>query len=169
MRILDTERLTLRELSVEDAAFMLRLLNEPAFVRFIGDRGVRTIADVRRYLIQGPIDSYRRFGFGLYLVEFKAEKVPIGICGLIKRDALHDVDLGFAFLPEFWSRGYAIEAASAVMTYGKDVVKLSRIVAIVTADNERSMRVLGKLGFRFEQMIPWPEDGSELKLYAANV
>ena len=169
MQILDTARLTLRELSVADAAFILRLLNEPSFMRFIGDRGVRTTADASNYLLQGPLDSYHRFGFGLYLVELKEEKAPIGICGLVKRAALHDVDLGFAFLPEFWSQGYAFEAASAVMTYGRDVVKLRRMVAIVTAENERSMRLLDKLDFRFEQMIAWPEDGSELKLYAADL
>jgi RimJ/RimL family protein N-acetyltransferase len=169
VKILGTERLTLRELTEDDAAFMLRLLNEPSFLRFIGDRGVRTSADARTHLLKGPIDSYKRLGFGLYLVELKNTQTPIGICGLIKRDGLDDVDIGFAFLSEYWSKGYAFEAAAAVMTYGKDVVGLTRIVAIVSPDNDRSIGVLGKLGLRFERMIIWPEDGSELKLYAAGV
>ncbi len=166
MKILDTERLTLRELTAEDADFMLKLLNEPSFLRFIGDRGVRTVDDARRYLLEGPISSYQRFGFGLYLVELKGAPVPIGICGLIKRDALDDVDIGFAFLPAFWSKGYAFESAAAVLRYASDVIGLNRIVAIVSPDNEPSISVLTKLGLQFERFITWPEDGSQLKLYA---
>lgn len=166
MKILDTERLTLREMSVEDAPFMLELLNEASFLRFVGDRGVRTVEDARGYLLKGPIDSYQRFGFGMYLVELKDEAIPMGVCGLVKREILPDVDIGFAFLPQFWSKGYALESATAVMTYAREVVQLKRLVAIVSPDNERSTGLLGKLGLTFERMIAWPEDGAELKLYA---
>lgn len=169
MKILDTERLTLRELTEDDAAFMLQLLNEPSYLRFIGDRGVRSTADARTYLLKGPIDSYRRWGFGLYLVELKGTKTPIGICGLIKRETLDDVDIGFAFLPEFWSKGYAFESATAVMAYGRDVIGLKRMIAIVSPGNDRSIDVLTRLGLRYECMITWPEDGSELKLYGVGV
>ncbi len=168
MKVLDTERLTLRELSLADAAFILKLLNEPSFLQYIGDRNVRTLDDARNYLLQGPLESYRRHGFGLLLVETKAAHIPLGICGLIKRESLPAVDIGFAFLPEFWSQGYALEAASAIVAYGKEVVKLNRIVAIVSPDNERSIRLLGKLGLSFERMITWPEDGAELKLYTTD-
>ena len=166
MRILETERLILRRLSTTDAAFILDLLNQPSFLRFIGDRGVRTIGDAERYIQQGPIESYLRLGFGLYLVELRDDQTPIGICGLIKRDALPDVDIGYALLPQYWSQGFASEAASAVIAYGKDVLKLRRIVAIVTPDNERSIRVLERLGLQFERMMIWPEDRTELKVYA---
>lgn len=169
MKILDTERLTLRELTEEDAGFMLKLLNEPSFLQFIGDRGVRTVEDARRYLREGPINSYKRFGFGLYRVELRDAQTPIGICGLVKREALDDVDIGFAFLPAFWSKGYAFESAAAVMRYAQDVIGLNRIAAIVSPDNDRSIGVLNKLGLRFERLITWPEDGSELKLYAIGV
>lgn len=169
MKILDTDRLTLRQLTEADASFILKLLNEPSFLHFIGDRGVRTIADARSYLLNGPINSYNRFGFGLYLVELKDQKSPIGICGLIKREGLEDVDIGFALLPEFWSKGYAFESAAAVMTHAREVVGLNRIVAIVTPDNQRSIGVLNKLGLRFERLITWSEDGSELKLYAISL
>jgi RimJ/RimL family protein N-acetyltransferase len=165
MIVLRTERLTLRELDEADADFIVRLLNEPSFLRFIGDRGVRTPSDARRYLLEGPVASYRRRGFGLYLVELGETHTPLGMCGLIKRDALDDVDIGFAFLPEFWGRGYALESARAVLAHAKEVVKLARVVAIVSPDNERSIAVLGKLGLRFERAITWAEDGSELKLY----
>lgn len=168
MQILVTERLSLRELALADADFILKLLNEPSFIRFIGDRNIRSLDDAKNYLLKGPLDSYRRHGFGLYLVEEQSNCIPLGMCGLLKRDTLPNVDIGYAFLPEFWSRGYALEAAAAVMNYGKEALKLSRIVAIVTSDNERSIRLLSKLGFSFERMILWPEDGVELKLYTTS-
>ena len=169
MKVLETGRLILRWLSVEDAEFILRLLNEPSFVRFIGDKGVRSIDDARDYILRGPVDSYERFGFGLYLTELKENGVPIGICGLLKRESLKDVDIGFAFLPQFWKKGYAFESASAVMTYGRNVVGLSRVVAITSPENDASIRVLEKLGLRFERMTKLSEDGPEIKLFASEV
>jgi RimJ/RimL family protein N-acetyltransferase len=169
MKILDTPRLTLRELTEGDASFMLELLNEPSFLRFVGDRGARTLAEARGYLLKGPMSSYARFGFGLYLVELRDETTPIGICGLVKREALEDVDIGFAFLPAFWSRGYALESAAAVMNYGTNVIGLRRIVAIVSPGNERSIGLLRKLGLEFERLIVSPENGSELALYGVGV
>jgi len=169
VKILETDRLLLRRLSLEDAGFILGLLNEPSYVHFIGDKGVRTINDARDYIMKGPIASYEQHGFGLYLTELKDSEVPIGICGLLKRENLPDVDIGFAFLPQFWSQGYAFEAASAVMAYGRDALMVNRIVAIVSPDNERSIKVLGKLGLRFERMERWPADGSKIKLYASEV
>lgn len=166
VKILITERLALRELTLADADFILKLLNEPSFIRFIGDRNIRSLEDAKNYLLQGPLDSYRRHGFGLYLVEEQSSGSSLGLCGLIKRETLPDVDIGYAFLPEFWSRGYALEAAAAVMGYGREVLQLHRIVAIVTPDNERSIHLLNKLGLSFERMISWSEGGAELKLYA---
>jgi RimJ/RimL family protein N-acetyltransferase len=168
MKMLNTDRMTLRELIEEDAGFILKLLNEPSFLQFIGDRGVRTIADTRSYLLNGPINSYRQFGFGLYLVELKDRKIPIGICGLVKRAGLEDADIGFAFLPDFWSKGYAFESAAAVLADARDVFGLNRVVAIVSPENERSIRVLIKLGFSFERLIRLSENNPELKLYVIN-
>ncbi|MDP2859906.1 MAG: GNAT family N-acetyltransferase, partial [Bacillota bacterium] len=113
--VLETNRLALRRLSVDDAEFILELLNDPSFVRYIGDRGVRTKDDARRSIQTGPMESYERFGFGLYLVELKETGEPIGICGLLKRESLQEVDVGFALLPRFWSKGYAVESVSAVL------------------------------------------------------
>ena len=154
--VLRTERLELREMGVDDADFMLQLLNEPSFIENVGDRGVRSAAEARRYILDGPVASYERFGFGLYVVELSALSLPIGICGLLRRDWLKDVDLGFAFLPRYWSRGYAYESGSAMTRYAQEVVGLSRITAITAPDNEPSMRVLGKLGFTFERMVERP-------------
>ncbi len=166
MNIIETDRLFLRKLTMEDAKFMLDLLNQPSFIQFIGDRKVRTLEDARAYILNGAVKSYELHGFGLYLTALKDSGVPIGICGLVKRDALPDADIGFAFLPLFWLQGYAFESASAVMNYGKNVLGLPRIVGITSPDNIGSIRVLEKIGLRFERMVRLSEDDIELKLFA---
>ncbi|PYR90565.1 MAG: GNAT family N-acetyltransferase [Acidobacteria bacterium] len=148
---------------------MLTLLNEPSFIRNIGDRGVRTIADAQLYITAGPLASYERFGFGLYMVELKPSCAPIGICGLVKRDALPDIDIGFAFLPRFWSMGYAFESASAVRDQAREEVGLRRLVAIVDPVNDGSIRVLEKLGFTFERMVRLGEEEKDLKLFGCDL
>jgi [ribosomal protein S5]-alanine N-acetyltransferase len=165
VRVLQTDRLTLRKLSVEDAPFIFELVNDPAFLRFIGDKGVRTLDEARDYILQGPVDSYERLGFGLYLVELKESPKAIGMCGLIKREVLEDVDIGYAFLPEFRGKGYAFEAAAAVMAFGKSEFALPRIIAVVSAENHGSIRVLEKLGLRFERMVRLFEGDEEIKLF----
>ncbi len=153
----------------DDAEFILKLVNEPSFIRFIGDKGVRSHADAVQYIQTGPMASYERFGFGLYLVELKGSRVPIGMCGVLKRDSLPDIDVGFAFLPAFWSKGYAFEAAAAVKCLGKDVLGISRLVAITNPDNESSIKLLEKIGFRYERTIRLSEDAPEVKLFAFDV
>jgi RimJ/RimL family protein N-acetyltransferase len=165
MNVIETERLILRKLTLDDAAFILDLLNQPSFIQFIGDRGVRTLDDARNYLSKKLVDSYERFGFGLYLTLLKESNIPIGICGLVKRESLEDVDIGFAFLPQYWLKGYAFESASAVMVYAKNILGIKRIVGIATPDNHGSIRVLEKLGLKFEQMVKLSEDDVELKLF----
>jgi len=161
---LATARLTLRELGEEDAEFILGLLNEPSFLQYIGDRGVRSLDDARAYIRKGPQASYASFGFGLWLVSEAAGGASIGICGLLKRETLEDVDLGFAFRPAFWGQGFALEAARAVLAYGQSAFGLQRVVAVVQPDNAASLRVLERLGFAFERMIAWPGDATPLKL-----
>jgi len=169
LKVLETDRLILRWLSINDAEFILELLNDPSWLRFIGDKGVRTLEDARDYILNGPVAMYTRLGFGLYLTELKEGGVPIGICGLIKRDSLEDVDIGFAFLPRFWAKGYAYESASAVMAYGKHVLGLKRIVAITAPDNHSSAKLLEKLGLQFERMIKFSNDAQEDRLFASEV
>lgn len=166
--VLETDRLVLRRLTLDDAEFILSLLNETSFLRNIGDKGVRTIADACHYIARGPVESYRKHGFGLYLTLLKEGSVPIGICGLVKRDVLEDPDIGFAFLPRFWAQGYATESASAVLAHALDVLKLGRILAIVAPDNQGSIRVLTKLGLRFDRRVRLSEDGQELELFTSN-
>jgi RimJ/RimL family protein N-acetyltransferase len=160
---IETERLTLHEFTADDAPFVLRLLNEPAFLRFIGDRGVRTLDDARRYIAEGPVAGYARDGHGLLRVVRKADGAGVGMCGVLKREALPEPDIGFSFFPEYWSQGYALESARAVMSHARGTLGLGRILAITTKDNEPSMRLLARLGFRFERMIAF--DAEELRLF----
>jgi RimJ/RimL family protein N-acetyltransferase len=169
VHVLATQRLNLRRLCVEDAAFMLGLLNQPAWLRFIGDRGVSTVEQARNYIINGALQSYARFGFGFYLVELKVAGTPIGICGLAKRDYLTDVDLGYALLPQFWAQGLAREAAAGVLDLARNVLQLRRLVAITTFDNDSSIRVLDKLGFSYERAIVHPETAERLKLFSVEL
>ena len=153
----------------EDAEFILELLNEPSFLQNIGDRRVRTMDDARSYILNGPVASYTKNGFGLYLVVLKETNESIGICGLIKRDGLEDADIGYALLPRFWSKGYAVEAARATKAYAKDVIGLKRIVAIVDPLNEGSIRVLEKIGLHYEKMVRLSANDIDLKLFRAEL
>lgn len=167
--LIETDRLRLRQLSIDDAGFILRLLNEPSFIQNIADRGVRSLEDARAYILNGPVASYQKFGFGLWLVEKKESEVPIGICGLLKRDILEDVDIGYALLPEFWSRGYAFESASAVLSYASKTLGLKRVLAVTNSDNQSSIRLLEKIGFAYERTVRLSAETAEVKLFAVNV
>jgi ribosomal-protein-alanine N-acetyltransferase len=163
--VLRTRRLSLREFSLEDDAFILELLNEPGFLRFIGDKGVRTLDGAREYLQKGPMDSYRRNGFGLYAVCVNEGGPPVGMCGLVKREGLSDPDIGFAFLERHWRRGYAVESAAAVLDRATRVLQLPRIVAITSPDNWGSIRVLETIGLKFDRLMRLTEDSPPVKLF----
>jgi RimJ/RimL family protein N-acetyltransferase len=162
---LATERLELEPFTEEDADLVLRLVNEPAFLRYIGDRGVRTQGDARKYIADGPVAGYAQFGHGLMKVVRKCDGAAIGMCGVLKRDALPDPDIGFSFFPAYWSQGYALESARAVMKHARETLGLGRIVAITTQDNEPSIRLLGKLGFRFDRLVTMGAE--ELRLFVS--
>jgi RimJ/RimL family protein N-acetyltransferase len=169
MKVIETEHLILRYLTVKDSEFMLELLNDPAWLQFIGDRGVRTVDDARNYILHSLVTMYDRLGFGMYLIELKNEGVSIGICGLIKRDYLEDVDIGFTLLSKFRGKGYAYESAAAVMAYGKRTFALNRLVAIASPDNYDSIELLKKLGFIFERTIELSNDGKNVNLFATDL
>ena len=165
MNRLDTERLELHPFTAEDADFVLRLLNEPSFRRYIGDRGVHDLETARRYIADGPVAGYARYGYGLMRVVRQADGAELGMCGVLKRDALPDPDIGFSFFPEYWSQGYALESARAVMRHARETQSLGRILAITSKDNDPSMRLLGKLGFQFDRMIEMGNE--ELRLFVS--
>lgn len=163
--VLATERLLLRHLTIADAPFILRLLNEPSFLQNIGDRGVRNLEQASRYLIDGPLRSYRERGHGLYAVVGKESPEPLGICGLVKREELPQIDLGYALLPEFWSKGFAHESAAAVVGHARETMRLRTLLAIVSPRNAASIRLLEKLDFRFSRSVRVRADEPEISLY----
>ncbi|HEX6746560.1 MAG TPA: GNAT family N-acetyltransferase [Longimicrobium sp.] len=165
MIVVETERLRLRHFIADDAEFVLRLLNEPSFLQNIGDRGVRSVDDAVRYLENGPIASYARHGHGLNAVMLKETGERIGMCGLLKREQYDDVDVGYAFLPEFWGKGYAVEAASAVLEHGRRTLGLTRAIALVSPGNAGSVRVLEKLGFAFSRTVANASGAAETEIY----
>lgn len=157
MQILETERLILRQFTLDDAPFILELLNTPTWLQFIGDRNVHSIEDAENYLLNGSLKSYAENGFGFYAVVTKENGKTIGMCGLIKRDTLPDIDIGFAFLPNLISKGFGFEIASATLDYALNVLNIKRIIAIVNPDNEKSIGLIKKIGMKYEATIPFGE------------
>jgi [ribosomal protein S5]-alanine N-acetyltransferase len=163
--ILETERLILREFVLADAPFMISLLNSPTWLQYIGERNVRTIAEAEAYLLNGSIKSYAENGFGFYAVVEKASQQTIGLCGLTQRANLPTPDIGFAFLPDLIGKGFGFEAALATLDFAKNVLKLNKIIAIVQPDNEKSIRLLKKIGMQAKGIIPAQPDDVELMLF----
>jgi RimJ/RimL family protein N-acetyltransferase len=166
---LETARLSLRRLQFADAPFLVGLLNQPSFLANIGDRGVRNEDDAHRYLREGPLAMYAKHGFGLWLVSRRDDGASIGMCGLLKRETLPDVDLGYALLPEYWGQGYALEAAQATLRHAVDRFRLARVIAIVSQGNAASIRVLEKLGMKFERMVSMRPDEPDVWLYGRSL
>jgi len=167
--VAETARLRMQQFTLDDAAFVIRLLNEPSFIKFIGDKNVRTLEDARAYLLAGPLAGYARFGFGLNRVELKESGELIGMCGILKRDSLPDPDLGYAFLPEYWNRGYAFEAATAIMSQARTAFGLPRVLAVTTPGNSPSIRLLEKAGFRHVGLVLQPPEEEALKLFSTDL
>jgi ribosomal-protein-alanine N-acetyltransferase len=166
MYIIKTERLQLRNFSNNDAEFIKKLLNEPSFIQNIGDRNIRTIEDAKEYIASRLTASYVKNGHGLYMVELKNSNTPIGMCGLVKRDTLPCADVGFAFLPEYWSKGYAVESSIGVLNYAKNNLKMKRVLGIALPSNKPSVKVLEKIGLKYTETKKFPDDEAELAVYS---
>jgi ribosomal-protein-alanine N-acetyltransferase len=164
----DSLRLSLRHVTVADAPFILDLMNEPAYIENIGDRGVRTVSDAERYISEKYLSSYFRHGFGMYLAERKNTGVPIGICGLVKRDALDWPDVGFAITQHHWTQGYASEAASATVEYARKSLSLQRLYGVVKPTNIPSIHILERIGLHYLRPFETP-DGSCISLYGVDL
>lgn len=168
MNILETERLILRQIHTDDAEFMLSLLNEPDWIKYIGDRGIHTVEAAKQYIQDGPRTMYEEHGIGLYLVELKESETPIGICGLIQRDFLKDVDLGFAIALKYWGKGYAFEVAQATLKYGNETLGYQRIAGFTSLVNEKSANLLLKLGMIEEGNTKFASTSEDVRLFAIN-
>jgi RimJ/RimL family protein N-acetyltransferase len=165
MNVLETQRLVLRRLTTDDADFILELMNEPSFIRFVADRGLRTTADAAQFLRERLLPSYEQFGFGFYRVALKESGEPVGICGLVKRETLEHADVGFSILQRFCGQGFAYEAAAAVMDYGRTQLGLATIIGVTAPDNQISRRLLEKLGLRYQRTIHLPGYGPKSLLF----
>lgn len=163
--IATTSRLLLEKLTIPDAPFIFKLMNEPGWIKFIGNRGVRNVEDAENYIVNGPLTSYRDHGFGLYKVSL-LDGTPIGMSGLLQRSYLQHPDIGFAFLAQFTGKGYALEAATATMDYARETLKEGTIMATTLPENEKSIRLLEKLGLRFVKLMRTGSDGPEVKLFS---
>ena len=163
--LIETTRLRLREITRDDAPFLCELMNEPEYIANVADRGIRTHDDARQWIMKKILPSYQRFGFGSYLVELKETGVAVGLCGLIKRESLDDVDIGYAILQRFAGKGYAYESAAAVIAYGRKTFALPRIIGLTSPKNTVSIHLLEKLGLQFEKMVQLPEFESPSMLF----
>ena len=167
--IAETERLTISKFTINDAPFFLELVNTPHWIKYIGDRNIKTIADAEQRIINGHIKSYETHGFGFYKLNLKENNNPIGTCGLIKRDTLEHVDLGFAFLPDYEGKGFGFESSKAILKVAKDQFKLETILAITLAANKPSINLLEKLGLSFQKKVKPFDDDEELLLFVKNL
>jgi [ribosomal protein S5]-alanine N-acetyltransferase len=163
--ISETERLTIRQVDVTDASFILELLNSEGWLKYIGDRKIYNLKEAENYILNRFIPPYKTIGFSFYLVQLKEEKTPVGICGLVKRDFLNDIDLGFAFLPEHNGKGYAFESSMAIMKFAKEKLNINRLLAFCNQDNERSVKLIKKLGMQFKGLIQLPDEESQCMLF----
>jgi len=167
MVVLATPRLRLREFTLDDGDYIIEQLNDPLWKQFIGNRNIKTADDARNYLEKIPLAMYARNGFGLWAMETVHDSAVVGMCGLIKREGLEDVDIGFALLPRYRGLGYAFEAAAATLRYGHATLGLRRIVAITAPDNHASARLLAAIGMRYEQTLELPNHGGASLLFAS--
>jgi RimJ/RimL family protein N-acetyltransferase len=165
MHILDTRRLSLRTIEPDDAAFYLALVSDPSWIRHIGDKGLRSVDAAREAILVGPCVMQQRLGHSLYVVERREDGAALGLCGLIKRDSLPEVDIGYALRPAYWGNGYAHEAAAAVLAHGRDVIGLARLLGITSPDNTSSNALLKKLGLSFVERTNLPPDNRATNLY----
>ncbi len=167
--MLETSRLSLRRLTLEDAGLMLDVWNDPAFVRYVGDRGIRTLGDAEKAMNEGVLRLYESYGYGPFRVALKSDDTPVGICGLFRHDGLEVPDLGYSTLPEHCGRGYAFEAASVVVDYARSDLGIEQLIAIISPRNEASIGLIRKLGFEFERMHTMPGDDDAVRIYARSL
>jgi len=165
MKILETQRLTLRTINADDDLFYYELVNDPTWLEYIGDKGIRTVAEARSAILEGPCLMQQRLGHSLYVMERKSDGAPLGLCGLIKRDSIPEVDIGYAIRPAYFGHGYTYEAAAAVVAYARDVLRMRRLMGLTHPGNTVSINLLAKLGLTFVEHKVLPPDGRPTNIY----
>jgi len=167
--VLETERLQLRKLTLDDAGLMLAIWNDPAFLRHVGDRGIRTTEQAEEAMRAGAMHLYEAYGYGPYRIALKGDDTAVGICGLFRRDGLDEPDIGYSTLPDFCGQGYGYEAAVAVINYAREELALDRLIAIISPGNDASIGLIRKLGFEFERMHLMPDGEDEVCIYGKSL
>jgi len=167
-RVLETERLILSRLTIDDAPFMLMLFNDPSFIDNICDKNIRTLEQAQQHIRDAPLESYKKHGYGPYLVQLKQTDELIGICGLYKREEFDFADIGYAFLPQFTGQGFACEAAQATLKYALNQLKLTKVLAITSLKNSRSEKLLNKIGLKLQGTIAYGDDQEQTKLFSTH-
>ncbi len=165
MTLITTDRLVLREFDLEDASFILELVNDQGWLENIGDKNVHSIEDAEQYLLSGPIRSYQENGYGLYMVELKLTNIAVGMCGLVKRDCFKSPDVGFAFVPEYRGLGFASEAGRSVLKYAKSQLSLNRVIGVTSMNNVGSMKALEKMGMQYDSLVSMPGYDEKSRLF----
>ena len=165
MHVLDTERLSLRTMEADDAAFYFELVNDPSWLEHIGDKGIRSVGAARQAILDGPCEMQRRLGHSLYVMQRRDDGALLGLCGLIKRDSLPDVDIGYAVRPAYWGHGYAHEAAAAVLAHARVSIGLQRLLGITSPGNTASIKLLQKLGLALVEFTHLPPDNKPTNVY----
>ncbi len=163
--ILNSANLALREASSSDAAFVLALINQPAWKQHIANHSISTLGGAEEYIRDKLVSHYKLHGFGLWVVETKANSIPVGLCGLLKRDSLEHIDLGYGFLPNYWGQGFAHEASVLCLRYAFEKLEQSKVWAITTPANERSIKLLSRLQFVFKKQYSHPGSSDVLSLF----
>ena len=166
MNVISTDRLLINRITLDDAGFILKLINDKDWIKNIGDKGIRTIEETEEYIRTRFLKAYDEVGFGFYSLILKSDQQIIGIAGLVDREGIDHIDIGYGMLPEFRGKGYAFEATKAIYDYGYEELKLKKIVAIVNPDNTSSIKLLSKLGLEFERMIRFPDEEIDIMLFS---
>ncbi|MFZ6861660.1 GNAT family N-acetyltransferase [Undibacterium sp. Ji67W] len=161
MQVIQTERLALRLFNIDDEKFVFELLNDPSWIKNIGDRGITNLNKARAWITEGPLACQATYGFSFYVVTLRESGTAIGCCGLIKRDVLDFADIGYAFLPSYWGRGYALESALATVKYAQEELGLSKLLAITSPENHSSNKLIQKMGFALEDVVLLNLSGKE--------
>ena len=166
MKIAETQRLILTKITEDDAPFILELMNTPGWLKFIGDRNIKTVSEARDYIKKNQLKCYEDYGFGYYKILLKSENLkPIGTSGLLKRDTLEHIDVGFSLLPNYYKKGYGFEAANTILNLAKTQFKIKTVCAITLPSNIASIRLLKKLGLSLKKEVKPFEDDETLLLF----
>ncbi|MGB5236303.1 MAG: GNAT family N-acetyltransferase [Flavobacteriaceae bacterium] len=161
--LIETERLLLREITLDDKEALFKLHSDPGVQEYTGEPVVESIEAIEKAILT-RINNYEKYGYGRWATYLKNGMQFVGWAGLAYLPEFDEIDLGYRLLPEYWGLGIATEASRAILNYGFDTLKLKKIIAIALKENKASIRVMEKVGMKFYKFAPY-EPGSEDALW----